>query len=168
MNIIKVYKPLTYILALPTAYITLSILSTLLQGILNPPILLVIFMLACCVVYAIASFIFLQKVLINNKQVKKTIKDLIKINGTIAFVLSIIILLICTVVLTNLSALTTNLELFFKENQTQLPPQFTNEMMIKSVLIVTSILGVYAIVLIVHIRIGFKLLKQYDSCFLPQ
>ena len=130
MNIIKVYKPLTYILALPAAYIALTIFSLLMQGIFNQLILLLVFILACFVVYTIMSFIFLKNVLINQKQVKKIIKDLMRINGTIAFIFSVIMLLFFAIILTNTSLLSKSVEIFFEENRTQIPPQYTKEMMI--------------------------------------
>jgi hypothetical protein len=166
MNQVKVFKVLTYVLAVPTAFVAFFTFFGLLAAFMNPPMLIPIFILACVVVYVISSFIFLQKTIILQTQTKKRIKDLLKINGIITVIFSTICLIDFISMLTQPATIEAGISKAFAENPNVVPPQFTKQMMVKIVWVLLSFTGIYSILLLVHYAIGLKLRKQYDSLFL--
>ncbi len=168
MNKIKVFKVLTYILALPTAFIGLFSLLMLPLALVNLQAALMDFVFICVVVYIVNSFIFLNKTLILQQQTKKIIKDLFRINGIISSLFAIICIVDFISLLINPSIINTGIDTAFAQNPNSFPPQFTKEMMIKFSWFFLSAIGSYAIILALHLFIGFKLLKEYIQSFLPE
>lgn len=166
MNQIKVFRILTYVLAVPTAFLAFFTFFGLFVAIANPQMLIPIFILACVVVYIITSIVFLEKTVIKKKPTKKHIKDLLKINGIIAVLFSVMCLIDFVSMLMQPANVATGISKAFAENPNLMPPQITKEIMVKMIWVMFSFISVYSILLLIHYVIGLKLRKQYDSLFL--
>jgi hypothetical protein len=86
---LTIYKILSYILLPIAAYIGLMTLLTLFAAFSNFQILFSLFLSGATVIYVFASFAFLRKGLLRNLPFKHSVKDLIKVNGYVATVLSV-------------------------------------------------------------------------------
>jgi hypothetical protein len=166
MNRIKIFKVLTYILSVPTAFMGFFSFFALLVALMNPPMLIPVFVMICVVVYVITSFVFLNKTIIANKPTKKLIKDLYKINGIIASIFAVMCIVDFVSLFVNPSIISIGIANAMEQNPTSFPPQITKEMLMKFSWFLLSFIGIYAILLSIHLVIGFKLLKEYASSFL--
>jgi hypothetical protein len=86
---LTLYKVLSYILLPIAAYIGLITLLTLFAAFSNFQLLFSVFICGATVIYVFTSFAFLRKGLLRNLPFKHGVKDLIKVNGYVALVLSI-------------------------------------------------------------------------------
>ena len=168
MKLIKVYKLLTYFLALPTAIVALFTLVGILVGLANPGILLDVFITACSVVYFISSYIFLSKILLAQATCKKIIKDLIKINGFISIFFAVKIMMGFLALLIEPSLLQKLIGDAMAQNTAAFPPDFNKGMFVKLAWFFMSAISVYAIALLVHIIITFKLVKENIASFISE
>jgi hypothetical protein len=168
MKLIKLYKPLTYTLSLPVLILSICCLFGILLAFVNPTMMIPIFILLCVVIYYISSFIFLWRIILSQRTCKKITKDLIKINGMISIVFCVMILLNFSTLLFNPSLIQKGIMEAMAQNTANLPPSFTNDMLIKFVWILMSLFALFALMLLTHIIIGFRLMKQYASSFLEQ
>ncbi len=168
MKLIKVYKLLTYFLTIPTAIIALFTLVGILVGIANPSILLDVFITACSVIYFISSFIFLNRIILSKKTCKKIIKDLIRINGFISIFFAVKIIMGFLALLVKPSLLQQMVTDAMTQNATAFPPDFNKEMFIKLAWFFMSAISVYAIALLVHIMVTFKLAKENIASFISE
>ncbi len=165
MNRIKIFKALTYILSVPTAIMGFFSFFALLVAFMNPPMLIPVFVMICVVVYVVTSFVFLNKTIIGQKQTKKIIKDLYKINGIIASIFAIMCIVDFVSLLVNPSLIQEGITKIFTEKSTEMPPQITKELMLKFTWFFLTAIGIYACLLLVHLIIGFRLLKEYANSF---
>ena len=166
MNRIKIFKVLTYILSVPTAFMGFFSFFALLVALMNPPMLIPVFAMICVVVYIITSFVFLNKTIIGQKQTKKIVKDLFKINGVITAIFSIMCIIDFVSLFVNPSLINEGIAKVFAQKTSEIPPQLTKELMTKFIWFFLTAIGIYACLLLIHLIVGFKLLKEYASSFL--
>ena len=83
---ILVYKILSFLLLPVAAFFGFACLIGLLTALSYPAMMINVFLLACMVIYIIASFIFLTKGVDAGKQCKPVLRDWIRINGVITFI----------------------------------------------------------------------------------
>ncbi len=165
MNITKVYKTLTYILSVPTALIGLLSIFGILIALMNPIMLLPIFLLICVVVYVVVSYIFLSKIIVAQQTRKKIIKDLLKINGVIAFFFGAMNLVNFVSMLLHPSLIEKSIADVFSQSASAFPPGYSKEMFIKLAWTVTGLISIYSALLVAHIVLSFRLIKQYAGSF---
>ena len=168
MNRIKIFKTLTYIISVPTAFIAFFSFLALLAALMNPTILIPVFIMICVVVYVATSFVFLNKTIIRQMQTKKIVKDLFKINGIIASIFSVMCIIDFLSFIVKPSLISTGVAEIFAQKSAEIPSQLTKELMIKITWVFLAAIGIYACLLAVHLIIGFRLLKEYASSFLQE
>ena len=166
MNLTKIYKWLTYILAIPTAFIAFFSLFGILIAMANPQMLLPVFIMVCIVLYYISSFIFLRKVVIKQLTCKKIIKDLIKINSIASLIFSVLNIVQIFSILFNPSFVEANINTIVQQNQGNINTIFSKHQIATLFYTVSGIVALFSVLLITHILIGFKLIKTYDDSFL--
>ena len=166
MNLTKIYKWLTYILAIPTAFIAFFSLFGIIIAIANPQMLIPVFIMICIVLYYISSFIFLQKVLVKNIMCKKIIKDLIKINAIATIIFSVLNLIQIFSIYLNPELVETTVNAIYEQNQGNINTIFTKQQINTLFYTISGIVSFFAVLLITHIIIGFKLLKENNDSFL--
>ena len=166
MNTIKVYKWITYILLIPTFFIALFSLFGILFAMLNPQILIPVFIMVCIVLYNISSFIFLRKSLINNLICKKIIKDLIKVNAIAAIIFSVLNLFQFIKIIFNKTAIETAVQDIYTQNQGNISSIFSKAQITNLFWVTTIVVAIYSILLLFHIFLSFKLIKSHADSFL--
>jgi hypothetical protein len=166
MNFSKIYKWLTYILSIPTAFIALFSLFGILIAIANPQMLIPVFIMVCIVLYYISSFIFLRKVLTQKLPCKKIIKDLIKINSVASLIFSVLNIVQIFSILFNPTFVQTTLNTIVEQNQGNINNVFSKQQITTLFYTVSGLVSLFSILLIIHILIGFKLLKEHNDSFL--
>lgn len=159
------YKRLTYILALPTLFMAITALATLLDALNHIMLLIIPFILSCFVVYYISSCIFLVKVISAKKTCKRKVKDLIKINGAIAGIISIVLTLQLTVTFIYPAQAKTRVLEMIAINPAIVPIGYSTESFLKMFMTIMAIVLFYMILLLVHILISFKLIKTNNQSF---
>lgn len=168
MKLVKVYRHLTYILVLPTTIIALFCIVGILAALFNPGFLIPLFMMACLVVYEIASLIFLSKTITAQKATKKIIKDLITINSFFALFFCLLNIVQFTTIVFKPELVNQMLNNLAIESTRIGNATIDKAFMAKMFWIVSSVVSVYAVLMLVHIAISFKLLKEYKSYFITQ
>lgn len=168
MNLTKIYKWLTYILAIPTAFIALIAFIVSLVALANPTIKIIIiaFILVCIVLYYISSFIFLKKVITKSLTCKNIIKDLIKINSIASLIFSLLNIVQFFSILFNPSLVEISINDIIEQNQGNINAIFSKQQITSLFYTISGILALFSILLITHILIGFKLIKEHADSFL--
>ncbi len=168
MNLTKIYKWLTYILAIPTAFIASIAFIISLVALANPTIKIIIiaFILVCIVLYYISSYIFLKKVITKNLICKNIIKDLIKINSIASLIFAALNIVQFFIILFNPSIVETTINAIVEQNQGNINATFSKHQITSLFYTVSGIVTIFSILLITHILIGYKLIKEYADSFL--
>ena len=162
MNINIVFKILSYIL-MPVAFLLGLFDVTAISGaISNPALLLPVFIIAAVVMYIFSSFRFYRNGINGDKTFSKKTKDFIKVNGFVALGFSALSLVQGVVVLTNKKAIVEMIENYNKMAQSYAlsSVQASNFLYVS-----LAISIVFSLVLIAHIFICLKLMKQYENKF---
>ena len=151
---------LLYIILLPFAFMLgLSVLTSLPLALSAPIFLIPVFIMACFVIYTVATLIFYVKAIQQQKACKPSLRDLIRVNAFVVIVPTVLFVLNGVVAVMQ-PALVNNAINQFKEMQQQpLPvsPQVITAMLYA--------LLVFAIVMLIHIIYTFRLLRDYKTAF---
>jgi|GEM_PF-217292 len=159
------YRILSFILLPIAALMGIVTLIALLAALVNPPLLLGVFLLSSVVIYVISSFIFLQKGIDNKQMCRHSLRDWIRVNAFVTIVF-------CALAFLNTATLLTNPKLFMeavtqglaRQNQALLP----EATLIKVMKGVLYFLLAFAGILLVHIVLTFRILKTYRHMFKPK
>lgn len=166
MKIISIYRVLTYLLAPFALLLLLTSFPMLIAVLANPTALLPFFMIACIIIYIYCSFKFLNKGIKQQQLCKKTLKDWIKVNAYVCIAFVVLMLVQGSVIASNPSLISQQLfDDISKQNNGNLPPQFSLGLMIKMLKYVTYFMLFYAVVLGAHIVLSFRLLKSHQHLF---
>lgn len=155
---------LFYILLLPMALLLgLSVLFGLLSAFANPVLLLPFFILACFVVYTIASFVFYIKAVRQQQVCKPSLRDLIRINAFIIMLPALYFILQGVLVFAN-PGIVKDVIVQLKAMQ-QPMPALPDATLARLLLSVYYFFVAYAIAVMIHVVYTFRLLKQYKLFF---
>jgi hypothetical protein len=137
----------------------------LISALANPSALILVFAMACIVIYSFSSFKFL-KLGIEREQIQTTkLKDWIKVNAYVSLLMfSLIFLNAVTLLLSNDTTLIKYIDEFLAQ-QSGLPPEMNSQFVLKSLRLASYFLFVIGAVGILHIRMTLKLVKEYDYLF---
>lgn len=128
----------------------------------NPVLFLPVFLLGSGVVYVIASFIFLQKGIDNHQPCKHRLKDWIRVNAFVSIAFCVLMLFNCVTFLSNPNSFAEMMHQAISQQPMMTLPEATYIKMMKGVLY--FFLG-YALILLAHIFLTFRLLKAYAGMF---
>lgn len=117
-------------------------------------------------VYEIACMIFLFKTIIAQKNVKKIIKDLITINAAIASVFCVLNIIQFIGLLVKPALIQSLLNELLRRSAEMGNHSIDKAFMIKMFWVIGSLVCLYAVAILVHVAISFKLLKKYKANFL--
>jgi hypothetical protein len=161
----KLYLVLSYIL-IPIA-LFFGFLDSLLviSALANPSAMILVFAMACIVIYSFTSFKFL-KLGIEREQILTTkLKDWIKVNAFVSLLMfSLIFLNAVSILLSNDVILIKFIDEFLAQ-QSGLPPEMNSQFILKTLRVASYFLFVIGAVGILHIRMTLKLVKEYDYLF---
>lgn len=161
----KLYIVLSYILLPIALFFGFMDSLLLISALANPGALILVFAMACIVIYSFTSFKFL-KLGIEREQTQTTkLKDWIKVNAYVSlFMFSLIFLNAVSILISNDVTLIGFIDEFLAQ-QTGLPPQFNSQFVLKIMRTASYFLFVIGAVGILHIRMTLRLVKEYDYLF---
>ena len=165
LNNLKFYVVLSYILipiALLFAFLDVVLFMTALA---NPSALIMVFVIACLVIYTFASFKFLKKGIEQEHVQSSKLKDWIKVNAYVSFFLCALFFInsISVLVADNATLMTFVNE--FLQQQPNLPAEITNAMILSLLKGVSVFLLFSGIVGLLHIRTTLRLVREHDHLF---
>lgn len=165
MTGIKIYRILTFILLPIEVLMGLLALLMLVVSLGNIGALLPVFMISCTVIYTFSSFRFLNSGIEQQKPLKASLKQWIKVNGYVSTAFAMMMVLQLTTLLFRPEILdemfTQVMAMQNKMKGQKVPPQFFKNV------ITVMIYGMltYAIILLVHTIMSFRFVQHYQHLF---
>lgn len=161
----KLYIVLSYILLPIALFFGFMDSLLLLSALANPSALILVFTMACIVIYSIASFKFLKLGIEREQTQTSKLKDWIKVNAYVSLMMfSLIFLNAVSILISNDATLISFIDEFLAQ-QSGLPPEFNSQFVLKIMRTAAYFLFVIGAVGILHIRMTLKLVKEYDYLF---
>ncbi|MBP5999366.1 MAG: hypothetical protein KA534_02825 [Sediminibacterium sp.] len=161
----KLYIVLSYILLPIALFFGFMDSLLLLSALANPSALILVFAMACIVIYSIASFKFLKLGIEREQTQTSKLKDWIKVNAYVSLMMfSLIFLNAVSILISNDATLISFIDEFLAQ-QSGLPPEFNSQFVLKIMRTAAYFLFVIGAVGILHIRMTLKLVKEYDYLF---
>ncbi len=165
MTGIKIYRILTFILLPIEVLMGLLALLMLVMSLGNIGALLPVFMISCTVIYIFSSFRFLNSGIEQQKPLKASLKQWIKVNGYVSTAFAMMMILQLTTLLFRPEILeemfTQVMAMQSKMKGQKVPPQFFKNV------ITGMIYGMltYALILLVHTIMSFRFVQHYQHLF---
>lgn len=164
-NELKLYTVLSYCLipiALFFAFLDAVILITSLA---NPSALIMVFIVACLVIYTFVSFRFLKTGIEREQTQTKKARDWIKVNAYVSlFLCSLFFINSISILVSSNEALSVFINEFLQK-QSGFPAEITGKMILSILKGVSVFLLVSGIIGIIHIRTTLRLVKKYEYLF---
>lgn len=161
----KLFRILTYVLLPVTGFFGLMGLLMLLPALANPGLLLIVFMLACMVIYNFSSIQFLQKAIDGGRRCKPSLRDWIKVNGYVSLAAGGMFFLNAASILFMGPVALQDFVGQALERQPGLPANMDPAFFIRLLKTVSVAILLIGAALVTHVIICFRLLKQYKAYF---
>ncbi len=158
-----IYRILSFLLLPVAAFFGLICFSGLFLAMNYPVMLVMVFLIACMVIYIIASFIFLTKGIDNNKRCRPVLKDWIRINGFITLIYYLLTAISSIAVKANPSLLNEGMKQWTEGGN--LPPGISAAEMSAAMTSTIDFFLALSLVLIIHVLITFHLMRRYRYVF---
>lgn len=162
---LKLYRGLTYLLALPNAFLALMTIIGLFFSLVNPVMLFGMTLFVGTVLYAIYSFIFLQKGIVANQKCTMKLRRNLKFSSVLSLLFCVMNLINCITILSNKSGVDMIIAKLFEENKNLSQANLTPEMMGSYLTGTIYGLGIYAALLLLHTLMTYKFTKLYADTF---
>jgi len=161
----KLYLVLSYILIPIALFFGFMDSILLISALANPSAMILVFAMACIVIYSFSSFKFL-KLGIEREQIQTTkLKDWIKVNAYVSLLMfSLIFLNAVSIFLSNDALLISYLENLLAQ-QSGLSKELNSQLLLKMMRVAAYFLFVIGAVGILHIRMTLKLVRDNDHLF---
>ena len=161
----KLYLVLSYILIPIALFFGFMDSILLLSALTNPSAMILLFAMACIVIYSFTSFKFL-KLGIEREQTQTTkLKDWIKVNAYVSLLMFCLIFLNAVSILLSSDVILIKFIDEFLAQQSGLPPEMNSQFILKTLHVAAYFLFVIGAVGILHIRMTLRLVKEYDYLF---
>ncbi|GAO44834.1 hypothetical protein [Flavihumibacter petaseus] len=157
------YRILTYTLLIAGALFAMAFLSTLMLALANPILLLPVFVIGCLLIYTYTSWRFLSKAIDAHQYCKRSLRDLIRVNGFVSLFLGCYMLIVAYMMLFRPEMLDTAIDQAISMQKTTV--EGMEDAMRKTIPLMAKLMLTYAIVLITHIFITFRLIRQHADAF---
>ena len=162
---LKLYTVLSYILIPIALFFAFLDMALLLSSLANTSVLIMVFIIACLVIYTFASFKFLKAGIEKEIVQSHKLKDWIKVNAYVSFFLCSLFFINAISVLISSDIILLKFIDEFLESQPGIPKELTSALMLSLIKGVSVFLLVTGIVGLMHIRTSLRLLKQYAYLF---
>lgn len=165
MNQLTLYKILTIILIPIAALFGFLSLIMIFIALANPVLLLPLFIIIGFTIYTIASSVFLFKGISNNQPCKPKLKDWIKVNGYVSIVMGVMTIFNT---ITLMSSKKSDLKPYAEQMLAMQPvkqPGMDAEALLRIMSAISYGMMTFAILLLIHLFISFRLLKKYQYLF---
>ncbi len=160
---VVIYRIISVLLLPITVLFGLSTLMGLVSVIINPSALIGVLLIGSVVFYIISSFIFLNKGIINAKPSKPSLRSSIRISAYISAFFCIMVLYLHLTMVNDPTVLN---ELAMQmQSQPALPKDMTQDILIQSIKTLFTFFMIVSLVLLLHIIMTFRMLKQYSMLF---
>lgn len=165
MKTLTIFRILTFVLLPIGALFGVIDFFMLFTALANPAMLFIVFIMGGFVIYTFASLRFLTRGIDLNKACKPSLKDWIKVNGYVSIFLGVSFLMNALTVFFSSEASLRQVLSQFLETQSNVPPMLTPELFIYMMKIAAYFLFFVSVVLLVHVPLNFRFLKQYGYLF---
>lgn len=162
---LKLYVVLSYLLIPISLIFAFLDIALLISALANPSTLIMVFIIACLVIYTFVSFKFLKLGIQREQPQSNKLKDWIKLNAYVSLFLCAVFFINSISILVSTNA---TLQVFIDEFLLQQP---TLPAELNSAFILTLLKGLAVFLLVVssigllHIRTTLRLVKEYDYLF---
>ncbi len=157
------YRILTYLLLAIAGVIAFFVLGGLIAALANPVMLIFVFLMICVVIYSYSSFRFLSRGIDAHMYCKPSLRDLIRVNGIGTLVLGGMGFINALVLKMNPEMMNTAVEQALSMQKEEV--EGLEEMMHSTMKVMLNFLLVYGLMLLIHVSITFRLLKQHADAF---
>jgi|SRR4051812_45399718 hypothetical protein len=158
-----IYRLLTFILLPIAAILGFLDISLLLLALANPAALFPVFAIACIVIYIFTSFSFLVKGVLGGKECKHSLRDWIRVNAFVSIAFSALGIIEYITLVKNKTIAGEVIQQAV--NQQTIPQGMTAGQLEQLLLKFLFIFFIFSIVLIFHILMSLRLLKQFSYLF---
>ena len=162
---LKLYTVLTYILIPIALFFGFLDVLILFSSLANPSALIMVFIIACLVIYTFSSYKFLKLGLEREVVQTSKLKDWIKVNAYVSFFLCSLFFVNSISVLVSTNAVLLKFIDEFLQQQPNMPKEITNALVLSILKGVSVLLLITGIIGIVHIRTTLRLVKQNAHLF---
>lgn len=162
---LKLYTILSYLLIPIALFFGFLDIIFLFSSLANPSALILVFILACLVIYTFASFRFLKGGIEKELPQPLKLKDWIKVNAYVSFFLCSLFFINSISVLVSTNAVLMKFIDEFLEQQPTLPKEITHQLILSLLRGVSIFLLFTSIIGLIHIRTSLRLVKQYEYLF---
>lgn len=149
-----VYRIFSLIINVVALMLTMSFLASIPMLISSPQTLLSGFLMLAVILYSLFSFLFRQQVLQQQKTVKHSLRDWVRVNGIVTLLFSIITIIGLVPLLINPQPFVGLIKNFGVEIPVQTATRFIYGML------------AYSVILFIHILWTFALLRKYREFFI--
>jgi hypothetical protein len=162
---LKLYTVLTYILIPIALFFGFLDVLILFSSLSNPSALIMVFIIACLVIYTFSSYKFLKLGI--EREIVQTLKlkDWIKVNAYVSFFLCSLFFVNSISVLVSTNTVLLKFIDEFLQQQPNMPKEITNALVLSILKGVSVFLLITGIIGIVHIRTTLRLVKQQAHLF---
>ncbi len=167
MKQLTIFRVLTFILLPIAAMFGFIDVIFILSALANPALLLIAFILAAFVIYTFASLKFLSRSLDTGRPSSPSLRDWIRVNAFVSLFMGIMFLLnSLTVFFSNDITLRQYISQFM-ESQPKVPSMLTPALFLTMMKIMAYFMFFLSIVLLIHIRLNFRIMRKYAYLFDP-
>jgi hypothetical protein len=165
MKELTVFRVLTFVLLPIAVLFGFFDLFVIISSLANPALLLVAFIMAAFVIYTFASLQFLTKGLDTGRPCKHSLRDWIRVNAFVSSFMGIMFLLNSLSVFFYGDIALRKFISDFLAMQPTVPTILTPDLFLKIMKIMAYFMLIVSSVLLVHIRLNFRILKKYSYLF---
>ncbi len=162
---LKLYTVLTYILIPIALFFGFLDVLILFSSLANPSALIMVFIIACLVIYTFSSYKFLKMGLERELVQTLKLKDWIKVNAYVSFFLCSLFFVNSISVLVSTNAVLLKFIDEFLLQQPNMPKEITNALVLSILKGVSVLLLITGVIGIIHIRTTLRLVKQNAHLF---
>ena len=162
---LKLYTILSYVLIPIALFFGFLDVLILFSSLANPSVLIMVFILACLVIYTFASYKFLKAGIEREIVQPIKLKDWIKVNAYVSFFLCSLFFVNSISVLISSNVVLLKFIDEFLQQQPNMPKEITNALVLSLLRGVSVFLLITGIIGIVHVRTTLRLIKQNDHLF---
>lgn len=165
MKQLTIFRILTFILLPIAAMFGFMDLLFLFSALANPALLLIVFVLAAFVIYTFASLKFLTMSIDVEQPCKASLRDWIRVNAFVSLFMGIMFFLNAVSIIFMGDVSLRQFVNQFRESQPNIPAMLTTELFITIMKAVAYFMLFVGVVLVSHILLNFKIMKQYGYLF---
>jgi hypothetical protein len=158
------YRAINIFILPMAAYIAINALMLLFVSLTNPLMLLLDFIMACIPLYAFTSNYFFNRGIKNAQPCKPALKDWIKVNAYVSLFFSAFMFLACLVLLAALNN-PAQLQQLKDQIAATSPTPVPEGQLVRYLKIIVYVFLPFTILLVIHIIITLRLLRQYRWVF---